>query len=68
VKIAYKKPNRATGYWTGTVSGTKIVYDIVDGDLNIDGEWRIWAYVTFADNKIGVGSPVRMTVKKQGDI
>jgi hypothetical protein len=67
-QIAYINPNKQQGAWTATVDGTKVFYDVVSGDLNIAGEWRIWSVVTFADNKVGIGEATRMIVKKQGDI
>jgi len=68
VWIYYIKPNNAAGQWEGVVSGTKITYSLVSGDLDVPGDWRIWSYVIFANGKIGVGDAVKMTVKKQGDL
>jgi hypothetical protein len=42
--ILYKKPNRAKGEWIATVSGTTLVYNVVDGDLDIAGTWRFQAF------------------------
>jgi hypothetical protein len=44
VKILYKKPSRAKGYWTPTISGSVLTYDLQAGDLDEVGVWKIQAY------------------------
>ena len=48
LKIKYKKPNGVSGYWTATLDPTddSVIYYICDSsDLDINGNWRIQAYV-----------------------
>lgn len=44
-EIRYRKPDKSTGAWEGTVDGTKIVYLIDDDEvLNLSGSWLLQAY------------------------
>lgn len=43
-RILYKKPDRTKGYWPATVSGTKLVYAVSNGDIDQEGEWQFQAY------------------------
>jgi hypothetical protein len=48
-QIKYRKPNRSTGIWNGTLSGTtKIAYTTIDGDIDEEGKWEIQGFVTFS--------------------
>lgn len=44
-RIIYKKPDGQTGYWNGTVSGTKIIYNTSPGDIDQAGDWEFQAYI-----------------------
>ena len=44
--VLYKKPSGTTGSWTGTATGTTVVYDVEDGDLNEAGTWKVQPKVT----------------------
>ena len=45
VSIQYKKPSAITGEFTGTVSGTQIVYDVQFGDIDESGVWTFQSKV-----------------------
>lgn len=47
-RILYKKPNGIKGFWTATVSGTSLQYQLQNGDIDQDGIWEIQAYVVIA--------------------
>jgi hypothetical protein len=47
-RILYIKPDGSTGYWTATLTGTKLIYTTVDGDLDQVGEWAFQPFVEFA--------------------
>lgn len=47
-KILWQDPEGLTGAWTATVSGTELVYDVVETDINVEGNWRLQAYVEIA--------------------
>ncbi len=44
-RILYTRPNGTTGYFEGNVSGTKLVYNVQNGDINIAGIWKFQAYI-----------------------
>lgn len=50
-KILFKKPSGSTGEWIATVSGTKLQYVFVDGDLNEVGYWRVRTYLEISGKK-----------------
>ena len=53
-KIKYKKPNGKTGYFPGTISGTALTYQLVDGDIDMWGLW--WFQASFiVAGKLGLG-------------
>ncbi len=54
-RILYKKPNGTTGYWTATVSGTKLIYNVQNGDIDINGTWKFQSYIEAGGLK-GFGS------------
>ena len=39
--INYKKPSGVVGEWTAVVSGTKLTYEVAEGDINQAGIWRL---------------------------
>jgi len=50
-RILYWKPNGDHGYFTATVSGTKLIYQIDDGDIDQKGIWHFQAYWEIAGDK-----------------
>lgn len=45
-KIRAKKPDGKIVEWSATVhEGTKLMYKVVDGDLDQSGRWDIQAYI-----------------------
>lgn len=57
-KILYQKPSGATGFWSASYNGTKLVYTTVDGDLDEAGQWFFQPYVEFAGGIIIYGETV----------
>lgn len=47
-RILYKKPNGIKGFWTATVLGTSLQYQLQNGDIDQHGIWEIQAYVVIA--------------------
>lgn len=43
-RINYTKPNNKTGFFPGTVNGTKLTYDLQNGDIDQEGLWKFQAY------------------------
>jgi len=67
--IKYIKPSGATGSWTATSADDLlgiIYYDIQAGDLSESGNWKMWAFITFADGRSAPGEAIKIPVKKEG--
>lgn len=45
-QILYEKPNGDTGAFNATVSGTSLIYQIEDGDIDQKGRWTFQAFWT----------------------
>ncbi len=41
--ILYKKPNDATGSWSGTIVNDTVSYTIQTGDIDVAGVWELQA-------------------------
>jgi len=69
-KIKYKKPNGATGDWNAVIQTAAtgvIYYDVVNtSDLDMEGAWTVWAHITFSDNRVAAGDPVKLAVYTEG--
>ena len=61
--VLYKKPSGTTGSWTGTTSGTKVLYDVQPGDLDESGVWKIQPKVIIA-GEIGYGEIKPLVVEE----
>jgi hypothetical protein len=44
-KILYEKPNRKKGEFEAIVDGTKLSYDVQNGDIDVAGMWKFQAYI-----------------------
>lgn len=68
--IQYKKPDNTTGQWTGTIHDAlvgKVRYDVVSiTELNISGQWIIWIYNVFSDDRVAYGQPFKFTIYEVG--
>lgn len=64
LRINYKKPGGASGYFTGTLVGTtQIRYQFTDTDLDRAGLWKFQAYVEIGGLN-AFGDIVEYEVKK----
>jgi hypothetical protein len=43
-RIYYIKPSKTKGFWPATISGTKLVRQVANGDINESGMWKFQAY------------------------
>lgn len=64
VAIEYEKPSGAEGTWTGSVSGTTIVYTVQVGDIDEVGLWRLQAKAVFT-LRVSYGRVVEMRVNER---
>lgn len=62
-RILYKKPGGTEGYWEATVSGTDLVYNVQNGDIDVVGQWTFQAYIEVGGLK-GFGSEFTQQIKK----
>ena len=71
VQIKYKKPDGTTGAWTGTVYNETrgiISYTIASAsDLDQEGDWIAWAYVTFTGGTVAPGNIFKFHVYTEGE-
>jgi hypothetical protein len=55
-KILYEKPTPGVkGSWSATISGSKLVYNILKTDLDQVGTWSFQSYIRYSDDRIGLG-------------
>lgn len=52
VKILYKKPDATTGAWDATATGSSVVYNATNGELDQPGHWQFEARLTLGGQKI----------------
>ena len=50
-KILYKKPNGASGEWTGSIASDTVSYSITSTDIDVPGVWRVQAYAELGASK-----------------
>lgn len=50
-RIHYKKPTGTTGYWSASVSGTTLTYNVANADIDVAGLWEFQSYVEFSGEK-----------------
>ena len=61
--IKYKKPDGNTGSWSAIIDTPNVYYDIVSSsDLDQDGTWIFWSYVTFSGGGVAPGEPASVKV------
>lgn len=52
--IRYKKPNRISGEWAGSIVNDTVTYDIDENDIDVAGVWMVQAKATMgAEVKYG---------------
>lgn len=61
-KILYTKPDGTKSFWAATASGTTLLYNLANGDIDQQGFWLFQAYIEVGGLK-GFGS----IAKKQFD-
>jgi hypothetical protein len=67
--IKYKKPDGSESSWNAVIDNIEqgvISYDLTSADEVTAGDMTVWAYVVFSDGRIGIGDPVKITVRREG--
>lgn len=70
-QIRYEKPNGQRGSFPASIMQVTpgvIQYEVVSAaDFDVAGVWKIWAHVTFTDNKVSIGEVANVQVLRPGD-
>lgn len=70
--IKYIKPDGQTGNFNATIIDASIgliEYEIQNSnELDIIGQWRLWAYVTFSDGKVAAGETSLLQIYNEGKV
>ena len=67
--IKYRKPNGSAGEFSAAIGDPAtgvIFHECLEGELNVTGWWRFWAFVTFADGRTAAGETAKVFVWKEG--
>ena len=67
--IKYRKPNGKIGEFAAAVSDIAkgfIFHDVIEGELDMSGWWRFWAFITFADGRTAAGEAAKVYVWYEG--
>jgi len=67
--IRYSKPNGKSGEFPATVGDAEqgtILYECIEGDIDVSGWWSFWAFITFADGRTAAGQAAKVYVWKEG--
>jgi hypothetical protein len=70
-KIKYRKPNGATGDFVAVIdSPSREIYYNVNAttDLDIEGRWFFWAFLTYSDGKTLAGEVDAIKILMQGKL
>jgi len=68
--IKYEKPDGTLGSFTASVSDASegiIYYNVVTDDLDLEGDWKFWAYVTFSDGRSAPGEVIKQHIYLEGE-
>ena len=69
--IKYKKPDGTAGQFIATeeapATAGVIYYDFVSTELDQEGPWTMWSYVTFSDARSAPGEPFKVIVYVEGE-
>ena len=68
--IKYRKPDGTEGLFTGTIKDELegvFTYEIQNGDIDISGWWRLWAFITFIDGRTAAGRSRKRFVWEEGE-
>jgi hypothetical protein len=63
--IKYRKPNGKHGEFPAAVGDAEqgtVIYECIEGDIDVSGWWSFWAFVTFADGRTAAGQAAKVYV------
>jgi hypothetical protein len=68
-QVKHKRPDGETATWSGIILNADtgiFYYDVQAGDLDLPGDWIMWAHVTFQDLTYAPGEPNTIEVYEEG--
>ena len=70
-EIAYRKPDGSTGAFDADISDPSkgiMQYEITSAsEINMNGEWTVWAKTIDGDGKVSIGEPDTFIVYLEGN-
>ena len=67
--IKFRKPNGTIGDFNAAVGDAAkgvIFHEVIEGELDADGWWTFWAFISFADGRTAAGETAKVYIWKQG--
>lgn len=67
--IKYCKPNGKNGEFVSAVSdvGNGVIFhECIEGELDVLGWWKFWAFITFEDGRTAVGEAAKIFIWNEG--
>ncbi len=67
--IKYCKPNGKTGELYAAVGDTAngvIFHECIEGEIDVSGWWKFWAFITFSDGRTAAGETARVYIWNEG--
>jgi hypothetical protein len=68
--IKYRKPDGSAGEFAAGVGDEArgvIFHECIEGELDMAGWWRLWAFITFADGRTAAGEAAKVFVWEEGN-
>jgi hypothetical protein len=69
VAIRYRKPNGKTGEFGAGIRDVEkgeLIYECIEGDIDISGWWDFWAFVVLNDGRSAAGESQKVFIWKEG--
>jgi hypothetical protein len=67
--VKYRKPDGSAGeFGAGVGDAAKgiIFHECIEGEIDMAGWWRFWAFITFADGRTAAGETAKVFVWEEG--
>ena len=67
--IKFIKPNGAEGEFPAAVGDAAkgvIFHEVIEGEIDIAGWWKFWAFVTFGDGRTAAGETAKVFIWNEG--
>ena len=67
--IKYRKPDGSAGEFAAGVGAEAkgvIFHECIEGEIDMAGGWRFWAFIAFADGRTAAGEAARVFVWGEG--